>query len=153
MKTYPNIKKQALRFCSQWAKQRQQAIQKKETHLKEALLGASKSSAGDKHNTERAMLQLEREQLGNQLAVLERDLEVIDRIDPETINDRIHLGSLVYAPNAIYFICVSAGVFNEDNSQVVAISSAAPIARAMIGMASGDSFTWQGKQYPILAVY
>lgn len=129
------------------------AIGKKEALLKEALLGASKSSAGDKHNTERAMLQLEREQLGLQLKALEHDLSAIARIDPKDVGDRIRLGSLVYAPNAIYFICVSAGVFSIGNTQVVAVSSAAPIAKAIIGKTLEESFIWRGKSYPILAVY
>jgi len=151
--TYPNIKAQALNCCLVWANERQKSILKKEADLQEALLGASKSSAGDKHNTERAMLQIEREQLGNQMAAIKQDLEIIYRIDSQATSDLIHLGSLVYTTNAIYFVSVSAGVFAIKDHRVVALSSAAPVARQMLGKTSGDSFTWQGKSHSILAVH
>lgn len=151
--SYPNIKAQVLDCCFQWANERQRAILKKEASLLEALQGASKSSAGDKHNTERAMLQIEREQLGNQAVAIKQDLDTIYRIDPEETSNIIHLGSLVYASNAIYFVSVSAGVFTVKNYQIVAISSAAPIARELLGKTIGESFSWQGKAYEILAVH
>jgi transcription elongation GreA/GreB family factor len=151
--SYPNIKKQVLDFCQAWANDRRQAIQKKEANLQEALLGASKSSAGDKHNTERAMLQIEREQLGNQLAVLKRDQDILDRIDHETNSNTVRLGSLVYTTNTIYFVSVSAGIFSLNNRQIIALSSATPIGQQMLGKSIGDSFSWQGEHHKILAVY
>jgi len=151
--SYPNIKPQALALCEQWTKERREAIQKKEANLQEALLGASKSSAGDKHNTERAMLQIEREQLGNQLAVLKRDQEILDRIDPESTGNIVHLGSLVYTASAVYFISVSAGIFSVSNRQIIALSSVTPIGQQLVGKSVGDSFSWQGVNNKILAIY
>ena len=49
------------------------SFEKRKLELLEALASESKNSAGDKHETGRAMLQLEREKLGEQIKKTERN--------------------------------------------------------------------------------
>ena len=54
--------------CQHYIKAKQLLLEKQKEALQLALTSESKSSAGDKHETGRAMIQLEREKLGNQIA-------------------------------------------------------------------------------------
>lgn len=68
-----NLKKDAYNFCVLFVNERLARIQGQIKELETALTSETKSSAGDKHETGRAMIQLEREKLGQQLAELEKN--------------------------------------------------------------------------------
>lgn len=55
----------------------------------------TKSSAGDKHETGRAMAQLEQEKLGKQLQLIKNLRDAASRISFSEINSQIGFGSLV----------------------------------------------------------
>ena len=65
-----NIKQQLYKHCQEFVNQKLDTIQKTILSNKEALNSETKSSAGDKHETGRAMLQLEMEKAGQQLKVV-----------------------------------------------------------------------------------
>jgi len=98
----------------------------------------TKSSAGDKHETGRAMLQLEREKAGNQLAEIQKVKDVLSRIDVTKSSKQVRLGSLVYTSQANYFIAVSAGEINIDSTIYYAISPSTPIANLLLSKSVGD---------------
>jgi hypothetical protein len=62
-----NIKKELYNQCFSFIENRLLTVKKTMAEIQESLLSETKSSAGDKHETGRAMLQLEREKAGNQL--------------------------------------------------------------------------------------
>jgi len=65
-----SIKTQLLELCNQSLDTRLQNVLAVIEDIKQSLQSETKSSAGDKHETGRAMLQLEREKAGHQLDVL-----------------------------------------------------------------------------------
>lgn len=67
-----NIKQELSNQCLEFVENRFQTIQNTINEIQESLLSETKSSAGDKHETGRAMLQLEREKSGNQLAEIQK---------------------------------------------------------------------------------
>lgn len=77
--------------------------------IEESLLEESKSSAGDKHETGRAMLQIDRENAGKQLMEIEQVQAVLKKIDVQTTSTYARLGSLVYTSQANYFLSISIG--------------------------------------------
>lgn len=58
--------------CLEFIDNRFKTVQNTIQEIQESLLSEAKSSAGDKHETGRAMLQLEREKAGNQLAEINK---------------------------------------------------------------------------------
>ena len=82
--------------CSQEVEKRFQKIRKVLDDISVSLLEESKSSAGDKHETGRAMLQIERENAGHQLKEIENLQSLILKIDINVVLDYARLGSLVY---------------------------------------------------------
>src|SRR5687767_3921263 len=71
----------------------------------------TKSSAGDKYETGRAMAQLEVEKLGNQLEEALKAKSILEQIHPNTPRQTVQSGSLVLTTQGNFFISISAGPF------------------------------------------
>lgn len=118
-----------------------------------ALTSETKSSAGDKHETGRAMLQLEMEKASLQLEgiyTMELTLKKINIKDSATI---VRLGSLVITNKTNYFMAISAGKITIDNQLYYAISTSSPIGKLLLGKTIGDTFIFNNKTLAINGVY
>ncbi|WP_262420224.1 3-oxoacyl-ACP synthase [Flagellimonas meishanensis] len=118
--------------------------------LRESLDSETKSSAGDKHETGRAMVQLEQEKLSQQLSDIEKSRSVLRRIGIGSNTTKVSLGSLVKTSLADYFIAISSEVFIDNGNHVYCISAGSPMARLLIGKEMGEEFAFNGKKYTIL---
>jgi len=133
-----SIKLELYDFCLEFVDNRFQIIQNTIKEIQESLLSETKSSAGDKHETGRAMLQLEREKLGNQLAEIQKLKAILNKVNSEAKHQKIALGSVVYTTQSNYFIAISAGEIVSDSKRFYAISQATPIAKLLISKTVGD---------------
>ena len=104
-----NIKKNLIQLCQDSLDVRFNSITTIIKDLKQSLQSETKSSAGDKHETGRAMVQLEREKAGKQLAEIQKTQLVLSKINSDQNTSSIGLGSVVRTTNANYFIAISAG--------------------------------------------
>ncbi len=104
------IKEHLLLSCEQQIMQKYIIVQDKIKGIVASLDDATKSSAGDKHETARAMLQLDREQAGERLVEIEKTLEVLHKINLTKTATHAHLGSLVTTNKGNFFLSISLGV-------------------------------------------
>lgn len=119
----------------------------------EASLGSeTKSSAGDKHETGRAMVQLEREKLGMQLSEAEKMEQLMAKVPRHCSHANVSLGSLVKTNAQWYFLSISAGAYTQDTVTVYCVSPATPIGRGLLGKVVGDSFVFNGNTIEILEI-
>ncbi|MCR9228533.1 MAG: GreA/GreB family elongation factor [Flavobacteriaceae bacterium] len=146
------MKKDLLEFCWAYVNQRSERLKKQSAELQESLGSETKSSAGDKHETARAMVQLEQEKLGQQLQEIDATRSILHKINIERTSHKIRLGSLVRTSMANYFLAISAGTFNQNNGMVYCISANAPIAKLLLGKEKGENFIFNGKEQEILEV-
>ena len=109
----------------------------------------TKSSAGDKYETGRAMAQLEIEKNMTQLAEAKRLKQTLEQIAPDKITHLIQLGSLVLTNHGNFYVAISAGPFTIQNKSYLAISPASPIGLKMMGLREKDSFSLNGKEFNI----
>lgn len=100
----------------------------------------TKSSAGDKYETGRAMLMLEKEKLVGQKSQILQQLKPLKTIDVNKHATKIELGAIVYTEANNYFISSSIGKIEVNDDVFLAISALAPIAQAMLGKVENDSF-------------
>nr|WP_297786384.1 3-oxoacyl-ACP synthase [uncultured Allomuricauda sp.] len=147
------MKQALLEFCWAYVNDRTARLKKQSDELQESLGSETKSSAGDKHETGRAMVQLEQEKLGQQLQELDATRSILNKISAEKPSDKIRLGSLVKTSMADYYIAISAGAFKKEGDMVYCISANAPIARLLLGKEKGGYFVFNGKEHSILEVY
>ena len=150
--TTDEIKEQLLKACHDWLDLRFDHIESALREIKDSLEEETKSSAGDKHETGRAMLQIERENAGRQLAEAEKVRETLGKVDASHGSNRVHLGSLVFTTKGNYYISISAGIIELNGQQYFAVAPKSPIAALLLGKAVGDSFTFQEVPYEILEV-
>tara|TARA_R110002126_G_scaffold990_1_gene5769 strand:+ start:4328 stop:4798 length:471 start_codon:yes stop_codon:yes gene_type:complete len=146
------LKKDAYHFCERFVNDRLTRIQKQIKELEAALSSETKSSAGDKHETGRAMIQLEREKLGQQLAELEKTQQLLSKVPKERKAQTVGLGSLVITNTFIYYIAISAGEFKIEPKSVYCISAATPIGKLVFGKAVGDVFSFNGNSLTIVSI-
>lgn len=144
-----NVKQILLEKCSDFVNSRKAHLDKQMDAIKDALQQESKSTAGDKHETGRAILQLEREKVGNQFIEVEQMLSVLSKIRVEKTNQHVHLGSLVRTSLANYFIAISAGEIVIDKTKYYAISAQTPIAKLLMSKQIGDTVSFRNQTIKI----
>ena len=113
----------------------------------------TKSSAGDKYETGRAMAQLEIEKSSGQLAEAVKLKKALDQIHIERITDVVRLGSLVFTDQGNYFISISAGRLQWGGKEYTAISPASPLGMLMMNMQPGSTVSFHQKQFRILDIF
>lgn len=108
-----------------------------------------KSSAGDKYETGRAMMQIERDQAAMMLEESLKLLSILERIKPDVASNNVITGSIVMSKDVNFFIGISVGVLIVDDINFIAIAPASPIAQQLRGKAVGDSFLFKGSPHTI----
>lgn len=139
--------------CLDVVNSRFKTIQHTIHEIQVSLTSETKSSAGDKHETGRAMLQLEREKAGNQLAEIQKTKEILSKIDVSKTLKVVGLGSVVYTTQANYFIAISAGELTIDGITFYAISPSTPIGKLLIGKRVGDSSNFRNHEFFIQKMF
>ncbi len=147
-----NIKKSLYNQCFNFIEARFQTVQNTINEIQISLTSETKSSAGDKHETGRAMLQLEREKAGNQLAEIQKVKENLSKIDLTKSSKKVGLGSVVYSSQSNYFIAISAGELTVENHKFYAISPNTPIGQLLIGKSVGDAIKFREQDFNITQV-
>lgn len=146
------IKNQLFNECKLYVEKRERTIREIMTSNKKALLSETKSSAGDKHETGRAMLQLEMEKASQQIVVVQQMKEILHRINPDDVSKVIRLGSLVHTNKATYYLSISIGAVAVENDMYFIISSSSPIGKLLIGKKVNDIIQFNGQQIKITEV-
>ena len=135
---FSKIKQQLLKQCIHFVKQKQETIEKSIASNKNDLFSETKSSAGDKHETGRAMIQLEMEKSGQQLVEIDKMKSVLKKISIEKISDVACLGSLIKTTKGTYFLAISIGNINIENENYFVISTQSPIGKELLGKEVDD---------------
>lgn len=146
------IKEKLYQSCLQFTNNRLLTVKSKMDEIQESLLSETKSSAGDKHETGRAMLQLEREKAGNQLAEIQKINQLLSKISINKMSDCIGLGSVIYTTKSNYFIAISAGELIIENEKFYAISANTPIAKLLLGKAVSAEIQFRDQNFKIINV-
>ncbi|MBX2962961.1 MAG: hypothetical protein KF687_10650 [Cyclobacteriaceae bacterium] len=139
-------------YCLQVVEERIDRIQLEIKQLQLSANTETKSSAGDKYETGRAMAQLEIERNTQQLAESEKLRSRLQELQRVHITDTVIPGSLVSTTQGIFFINVSLGLLEYENTRFFCISADAPIAKILLGKCVGEMVSFNGKTFSILAI-
>ena len=144
-----NIKKKLHQLCSEKTKQQIDDLKAIIQEAQDAANNETKSSAGDKHETGRAMAQLETEKLMTQLTEVLKLEQALSQINPEAQCKQVCLGALVITNNGSFYLAASLGKLEIDNTIYFAISTASPIGQQLIGLKPTDQFSFNERKYII----
>jgi transcription elongation GreA/GreB family factor len=148
----PSIKQALHNRCLAIAEERIAALQQIINETQQAANNETKSSSGDKHETGRAMAQLETEKLMAQLSELQNIKQNLTQINPAITGSKVVLGSLVYTSNGNFYIAASIGKVAVEDQSFFAISSASPIGKLLFTKKEKESFSLNGNAYTLLEV-
>lgn len=109
----------------------------------------SKSSAGDKHETARAMMQLEQEKLSAQLHELLEQKSTLESIDISIRSSEIIKGSLIETDRGILFLSIALGKINAGNETIICLSPVSPLGGKLLGKKVGDVIIVNNTSYTI----
>ncbi len=147
-----DLKAQFQRQCLQIVDDKLQNTLSRIQSLQTDLNSETKSSAGDKHETGRAMIQLEMEKESQKLNDLQEMKNTLSRISSDNSDDIVKLGSLVTTSMATYFISASLGALKTENSSCFAISPKSPIGRLLLGKRTGEELVFNGRKIQINSI-
>lgn len=147
-----SLKQQLHSRCLTYVEDRIKAAQEAIQIAQQSANEETKSSAGDKYETGRAMAQLEIEKNGVQLAEALRLKQTLEQIlaDPQTETARV--GSLVITNQGNFYISISAGQFTIDNKVYFVISPASPIGQKLLGLHVEQGFLFNKKEFLVLQI-
>lgn len=144
-----NIKKQLYQACLQ-------NIEKRISNAQEALDAAiaagneeTKSSAGDKHETARTMMQIEQDKARTQLIKAMLLKNKLTQIKTNNKGDKVTRGALAITGAGKFFIAIGIGKINLEGDIYYAISPEAPIALAMINKKEQEIVRFQDKEFVV----
>jgi transcription elongation GreA/GreB family factor len=112
----------------------------------------TKSSAGDKYETGRSLVQMEMHKIDEQLDQYFKMQQALNQIQPESRQDHVDFGSLVYTNNGLYFMSIGLGPIELDGDKIFCISMASPIGKSILNKKQGDTIDFQNKKIAILEV-
>lgn len=136
-------------YCTDYVMER---ITRLKTEIKKTQSSANeetKSSAGDKYETGRAMAQLEIGKNTVQLREAEKLLGAMQAIHVDLISEIIIPGSLVTTSKGIFYISISIGLVEIDKKPYFIVAPDSPIGKLFMGKKAGDLVTWNSNVYEI----
>lgn len=147
------LKEELYRFCVDFVSKREAEIKQLIAEAQDASNNETKSSAGDKYETAREVIQQEINLNLGRLGELEKLKATLEHITPAQTGITALPGSVVYTNNGNFYISISAGKITVAGTGFFGISAASPIGSKLLGKEAGHSFELNGKKFVIEKVF
>ena len=109
----------------------------------------TKSSAGDKYETGRAMMQAEQERHKAQLLKAIELKNRLAQIRPDHSSETAGPGSLVITNHGKFYLSAGLGKVKLEGAVYFAVSPESPLGHALKGRKKGEQFIFQGRNYAV----
>ena len=129
--------------------ERAQSILDELKELQEGNASNTKSTAGDKHDTERAMVHMEMENLSRRLNNERNLLRSFDALLTIVPLQQVHNGSIVETDRGSYLSGVACGKMKLNEEVIIGISLESPLARGLMNKRPGDTVLINGTAFEI----
>jgi transcription elongation GreA/GreB family factor len=146
------LKQQLLAECKRYVASRIATANQSMVEAQEAANEEGKSSVGDKYETGRAMMQIERDKAAQQLDEALKLKNVIDQISIEAVSEKIMLGSLVITNSKKIFISIGMGKMTLGGEEFLVVAPASPLGNALMGLKANDEIWFNKERLTILQI-
>lgn len=143
------LKEELYRFCIDFVSKREAEIKKIIDEAQDAANNETKSSAGDKYETGREVIQQEINLNLARLNELSKLRTTLEHISPTQTGIVVQPGSVVYTNNGNFYISIGAGKITASGTSFFCISAASPIGSKLLGKEAGYSFDMNGNKFVI----
>jgi transcription elongation GreA/GreB family factor len=148
----PDLKHRLYELCSGYVARRIATSEEAIVAAREAAVSDGKSSAGDKYETTREMMQQEIMRNEQQLAEARKLKTVLAQINPSKKTDTVQPGSLTATDNGNFYIAIGAGQLTIDGKSFHAIAATSPLGSCLLGKKAGEYVLFNARQFHILHV-
>jgi len=124
-------------------------LQKVLDDLKESGANETKSTAGDKHETALAMLQIEQANTRTLLQEVLNQQAALEKINPALSANTILNGSLIKTNRGYFFMSVALGKVVVDDIKVIALSPQSPLGQKLMGLKASETVSMNNAAYLI----
>ncbi|MCP4439192.1 MAG: GreA/GreB family elongation factor [Aureispira sp.] len=146
--------KQALyTVCKEQLQEKVTALQNAMEDIQNSANNETKSSAGDKYETGRAMMHLEKNKLAGQLAEVIKQQQALGQVVVNKTCTEVEFGALVKTNKNLLFIATSLGKLMLEKQSCFVISPNAPLGQALMGAKEGDSIPFRNQQFKIVSIF
>jgi hypothetical protein len=128
-------------------------LQKAIDAIQEDANNETKSSAGDKYETSRAMLQMEKDKYTLQYEQFQQLQQQLQTLDPQKKSASAVPGSLVQCPDGWYYLAISLGKIQLEGKTVFVLSPESPLGEVLLEKKQGDKFDFRGKKMEISGLW
>ncbi|MBU1099599.1 MAG: GreA/GreB family elongation factor [Bacteroidetes bacterium] len=146
------LKKVLFQHCMDYVDEKIESETQAIKDAQDAANEETKSSAGDKYETTRAMMHLEEEKYATQLIESIKLKKVLSQIDIKKEYNEVQPGCVVTTNIGNYFLAISAGEIMVEKECFKAISLAAPIGQALNKAKVKDEITFRDKTIVIKSI-
>ena len=147
-----SIKKQAYEILLLALQHKIAAIENDLLAIKESISNETKSTAGDKYETARAMLHIEQENVMKQLANAQNQKHELTAVDTSQVASVVRHGSLVTTNYGIFFIATAMGKIVVDENSIVTLAKISPLGKVLMGKKENDIVLFDSRRYEIKKV-
>ena len=147
-----STKQQLLVQCKLYIDSRIATAKQSMSDAQEAANEESKSSVGDKYETGRAMMQIERDKAAQQLDEALKLKAVLDHISLENVSEKVILGSLVVTNSKKIFISIGIGKLMMEGEDFLVVAPLSPLGKMLMGLKVNDQITFNKEQLTILQI-
>lgn len=130
------------------------AVEAQLAQLSDDQAGDTKSSAGDKFETSREMLQQELDRLGGQARVLREQLLQLEMAERAEARARAGIGSVVHVASGERYLlaCGLGRVKGVDGAPAYCVSLESPVGAALAGVLAGAVVRVAGRELRVVEV-
>jgi hypothetical protein len=125
-------------------------LEKDALDLKTSLSSESKSTAGDKHDTGRAMIHLEQEKMQHQFHETQSKITLLNKISQLPNSSKAQFGTLVQTPHAYFLLGIGLGKQTIHSVDVYCIGLDSPIGKILLNKQINDSFVFNSSSLKII---
>lgn len=147
------MKKRVIDFITILIKDKTQLLKFELDSINKEKNNLKKSSAGDKFEISRALMQTEYDKIHNQLLILKNQLRAIKSISLSDKKKKVGVGSFIKTNKSFYFISIGLGKQIIDNNAINIISLSSPIGKLLNNKKKGDKIVFNNKEELIENIY
>jgi hypothetical protein len=138
------LKAKILDYLKALQSERISELNRYQKDLSDSLQSESKSTAGDKHDTSRAMIHLEQEKLQHQSHELNHQFQRLNEISALNKLEKVEFGALVASESNLFLLGASLGKQIYEGRILYCIGMEAPISQSILNKRVGDELFFNG---------
>lgn len=153
MSDWPHIKSQLYQEIVLRLEQNIQEAQLAYVQAKESRDSDTKSSAGDKYETGREMMQREMDKCSALIDQNRHSMQIIQHVPIHRTYESIDKGALIVTDRGSYYMLVGLGKISLEQKDYFAISPESPIGSLFLGKKVGEYILLRDQKITIQGIY